>query len=484
MRELRQGRKKGLEVWGLILLGAAVGLCPAMAQTRGVAAALVSPQQSLEPGAPAPEQAAAQAAANPGAAPDTLTLQDALKRAQQYEPTFLAAVNQAQLAHEDTVQARTALYPAFGATSQYLNTQGNGAWPSGRFVTNDGVHVYREWATVHQDLSPGTLSRTGVQRAAALEAVARAKAEVARRGLAVTVTRAYYALVAAQSKYATAQMALDQARQFLTISQDLEGGGEVAHSDVVKAQIQYNSQDQTLQEAKLAMDTARLDVAVLLFPDFNQNFQVVNDLNLAPVLPPLSDAQALARRQNPDLQSAQQSLRGAEADVTIARQAFLPTLSVDVVWGLEANQIGWNTVEMALPERGAQPSAGYFLTGALTLPLWDWGARRSRLKQAQLRRSQANVELTATQRELLRNLSAYYEEAQTARGQLDLLRQNADLAAENLRLNTLRYQAGEATILELVDAQNTLTQARNALNDGQVRYRVAIANLQTVTGAF
>jgi outer membrane protein TolC len=58
------------------------------------------------------------------------------------------------------------------------------------------------------------------------------------------------------------------------------------------------------------------------------------------------------------------------------------------------------------------------------------------------------------------------------------------MAADSLRLVNLRYQAGESTVLEIVDAQNTLTQARNAYDDGQIRYRVAVANLQTLTGSF
>jgi len=428
------------------------------------------------PGQPAPPTSQS--------APLTLTLQDALARAQKYEPQFLAALNAASLAHEDAVQARAALYPNFGLRSEYLNTQGNGRFPSGRFVTQDGVHVYREWATLHQDLSAGTFTKTGVQRATSAEAVARAKAEVALRGLAVTVTKAYYALVSAQRKYATAQLGRDDAQRYLTISQDLERGGEVPHSDVVKAQLQYNSADQTLREAQLAMDNARLDVAVLLFPDFNQNFTVVDDLHLSSALPPFPDIQNMARRQNPDLRAAMETVRGAELDIAIARQAYLPTLTVDLVYGLEANQIGWNTVVAADPAKGPVPSVGYFLTAALAIPVWDWGARRSKLRQAELRRDQAAVELTATQRELLRNLNGYYREAQTARDELDLLRQSVDLATENLRLNTLRYQGGEATILELVDAQNTLIQARNAYDDGLVRYRVALANLQTLTGAF
>jgi outer membrane protein TolC len=92
--------------------------------------------------------------------------------------------------------------------------------------------------------------------------------------------------------------------------------------------------------------------------------------------------------------------------------------------------------------------------------------------------------LSAAQRQLLRNLSATYQEAQTAREQVDSLRQSADLAAESLRLNTLRYQAGEATVLDVVDAQTSLIQARNSFDDSEVRYRVALANLQTLTGRF
>ena len=55
-------------------------------------------------------------------------------------------------------------------------------------------------------------------------------------------------------------------------------------------------------------------------------------------------------------------------------------------------------------------------------------------------------------------------------------------ATESLRLTLLRYQAGEATALEVVDAQTTLAAARNAYDDGLARYRLALANLQTLTG--
>ena len=116
--------------------------------------------------------------------------------------------------------------------------------------------------------------------------------------------------------------------------------------------------------------------------------------------------------------------------------------------------------------------------------MWNWGANRSRLKQADLRRQQARVELSSTQRELLAKLRTFYNEAQTAGSELESLNQSAELAADSLRLTTLRYQSGESTVLEVVDAQNTLTVARNAFNDGQARFRLALATLQTLTGNF
>jgi len=163
--------------------------------------------------APAPVNASAGAQS----APLTLTLQDALTRAQVNGPQLLSALNDANQAREDILQARAAQRPNVSFKSDYLGTQGNGVLPSGRFVTNDGIHVYRDWAVVHQDFT-AALTRTGTQRAAAAESLAQARAEIARRGLAVTVTKAYYGLLTGQRKYATAQQALDQAKRYLDIT--------------------------------------------------------------------------------------------------------------------------------------------------------------------------------------------------------------------------------------------------------------------------
>jgi len=118
----------------------------------------------------------------------------------------------------------------------------------------------------------------------------------------------------------------------------------------------------------------------------------------------------------------------------------------------------------------------------LNIPVWNWGATKSKIRQAELRRDQSQLDLTLAQRTLQGTVATAYAEAQVALAQLESLRGSTDLASESLRLTLLRYQAGEATALEVVDAQNTLNLARNANDDGLARYRVALATLQLLTG--
>jgi outer membrane protein TolC len=412
-------------------------------------------------------------------APLTLTLQDALERAKKINPEYRSAVTDYGLAREDKVQSRATLLPNVSYTTTYLYTQGNGTL-AGKYIANNGVHEYLSQGNVHQELSLQNIA--DYRRTQALEAAARARSEIAARGLMVTVVQAYYGFAVAERKYATAQRADAEAQRFLDISQKLERGGEVAHSDVIKAQIQQQQQHRDLQEAELEMNRSRLELSVLVFPDFTENFTVVDDLQLPESLPPFPEVQAAAANKNPELRAAIATLQASKQEVAAAWNGFLPSLSFDYFYGIDAAHFAVNEFD-PISQRNIS-NLGYAAQATLQFPIWNWGSNRSKLKQAELQRGLAQVELSATQRQLLANLRTFYNEAQTSRQELESLNQSAELAADSLRLTTMRYQGGEATVLEVVDAQNTLTQARNAFNDGQARFRVALATLQTLTGNF
>ena len=285
-------------------------------------------------------------------APLTITLQDALQRARLNDPEYRSAITDLGLAREDRVQARAGLLPSVDYNNSFIYTQGTGALPANcatstagcptsKFIANNGVHEYISQGQVHEALSLTNVA--DYRRSSAALAQARAKAEIATRGLVVTVTQAYYGLVVAQRKYSTSQRAAAEAAHFLDISQKLENGGEVAHADVIKARIQAQQQQRDLQEAQLAMERSRLDLAVLLFPDFNQDFAVVDDLQTPEPLPSFAEIEASGKKNNPDLRAALAAFEAANHEVTAAWGGLLPALNVDYFYGIDSNQFAIHT---------------------------------------------------------------------------------------------------------------------------------------------
>jgi outer membrane protein TolC len=403
--------------------------------------------------------------------PLRLTLEDALARARKNSTQFQAALTDSGLARQDRYQAGAILLPSVTYNNQAIYTTSIGTSPI--FIANNGPHEYVSQANVHESIDLTGISN--FRRASAAAAVARARAEIASRGLVVTVVQNFYAVAAAQQKLVAAQKAADEGERFLKTTQELEQGGEIAHSDSIKAELQAQERRRQLLEAQLALLKARLDLAVLIFPDFNDNYEVADDLHAPVPLPTLAEVQQRAARDNPDVRAALEAVRASNSDVLAARGGYFPTLVLDYWYGIDA-------AHFAVKDANGISNLGTAAAATLNIPIWNWGITQSRIKQAQLRRAQTQRELSLAQRKLLAGIKSLYGEAETSLNELAGLNRSAELAAESLRLITLRYKNGEATVLEVVDAQTTAATANFNYQDGAVRYRVALANLQTLTG--
>src|SRR5712692_3412005 len=432
--------------------------------------------------APISSKQSGQPANATAAGPVRLTLQDALDRARKNSVQFQAAVTNAGLARQDSRQAFDVLLPGVTYNNSAIYTQGAGPVAAAAtgvpvvFIANNAVHEYLSQGDVHEAIDVAAVAN--FRKVSAAAAVAKWQAEIASRGLVVTVTQGYYGVAAAQQKVETAKRSAYEGDRFFKITQDLEQGGEVAHADVIKAELQMRERQRALQEAQLGFLNARLNFGVLIFSNFEDNFEVADDLDAAVALPTLAEVQERAARDNPDLRAALAFVQESNHGVFGARAGYLPSLALDYFYGIDATRFATHSVF-----KGQKFSnLGSSVVATLNIPIWNWGATQSRVKQAELRRDQAKRELSLAQRRLLAGIRLLYAEAETALNEQEGLNRSAQLAEESLKLVTLRYRNGESTVLEVVDAQNTFALANGAYQDGAARYRVALANLQTLTG--
>ncbi len=420
-------------------------------------------------------------AASPVAQSLVITLDEAIRRAQANEPVFAAAAAGAKVAAIDRSIARSVFLPSATYHNQLLYTEPNGLKNQGGqtgnqsapiFIANNAVREYASQAAINETM--GLQQVAALKAATAAEARAEAELEVSRRGLVATVVALYYGVTDTQRKALLFDQAFKEASDFTDLTMKRETAREAAHADVVKAQLQQQQRQRDAADAHLLADRSRLELAVLLFPDPHTDYLTV-PVTVPPLLPERKDVEIAAANNNPELKSALATLHESDAAVLSAKAAYLPDLALNFTYGIDAPEFAKRGPDNA-------ENLGYSLSATVDIPVWDWLSTQKRIKQSNIRRDAAKVALTSTQRRLVAALDEAYAEAAVASAQIASLEQSSRTAAESLRLTKLRYSSGEATVLEVVDAQNALILTKTAEADGTMRYENALASLQTLTG--
>jgi outer membrane protein TolC len=125
---------------------------------------------------------------------------------------------------------------------------------------------------------------------------------------------------------------------------------------------------------------------------------------------------------------------------------------------------------------------GTLATALIDVPLFDWGATRSRLREAQLQAHAAELQRELTLRELNVAFVTARAEATSAATRVDNARAALADAERNVTISIARYRAGEAPISEATDAQTTRAQQRLTLQQALADFQVALGHLREAAG--
>lgn len=322
----------------------------------------------------------------PGTGPD-ITVEDAIKLAQNNEPAFAAAAAESRAAALERADAKAGLLPSVVFHNQYLYTEANRAKSTSTqgvadqslpiYIANNAVHEYISQASVNETIG---LAGIATARAASANAArAQAEFEIARRGLVATVVGLFYSALSSQEKLAVTQRALDEANHFVDVTQEREQAGEAAHADVIKARLGQQERQRELADADLTKEKAYLELGVLLYPDPRTEFLLADEPTPS-ALPDRKDIEATAQTNNPEIRSALASLQLGQADTLTAWAGLLPDLALNYTYGIDAPQFASYGPDGVL-------NRGYSASATVDLPIWDWLTSERKVKEARIRAS-------------------------------------------------------------------------------------------------
>ena len=409
---------------------------------------------------------------------EQLSLDEVLRLANTQASSFQSAAINERIAAEDVRQARAAFLPKVSAPLSYIYTSPALGLPPGEprapsFVSADGIGVTDALVNVAGDFDIAGRLRATLAKNRALLAAARAGTDVAKRALAQAVVEAYYGLALASAQHRAAETNLAAAQEFEHITSLLLSGGEVAPVDLTRAQLQTVTRRDELERARVNEEVAAGALRVFIGYEFSRP---INTADLALAIPTDSDyqqfrAEDVSRR--PEFIQLDQELRAAREEIKIARADRLPSLSYSI-------NGGFDTDSLKAPRLKEHTGVGAAIT--FSIPIFDWGATRSREQQARLRVELAENERTIALRGFTQQFYAARAQVESAARRIASAREGVAKAQDNVAASIARYRAGEAPILEVTDAQTTLVEQRNALYQALFDYQTALARLKQATG--
>lgn len=414
------------------------------------------------------------------AAPPTnpITLDEALRLADAQASAYQTAVLNEKIAAEDVKQAQAAFMPKIGAPLGYIYTSPAFGLPPGEprapsFISSDAIGEYQAFLNVSGDFDIAGKLRATLAKNRALLAAAHAGTDVARHALAQAVIEAYYGLALASADRAAAERSLAAAQEFEQITGLLLSGGEVAAVDLTRAQLQTLERRNELEKARVNEELAASSLRVLVGYDFTRP---INAIDLALALP--SDTEYQQFKVNDVTRRAEftqldQQLRAAHQEIRIARADRLPSFSYSINGGFQTD-----SMKASRLDEHSGVSAGF----SLNIPIFDWGASRSRERQARLQAQVAENERQIATRQFTQEFYAARAQVANALTRIALAREGVQKAQDNLDASIARYRAGEAQIIEVTDAQTTLVTQRSALYQALFDYQIGLAKLKRASG--
>jgi TolC family type I secretion outer membrane protein len=287
-----------------------------------------------------------------------------------------------------------------------------------------------------------------------------------------SVVQSYYGVVAGDASLVAAKSTQDISAHSLEVARALQTGGAGTLGDVLQAQTAYEQAVLARVQAEAAAKNAQGTLAVTLGKPADQGFHLAPEPvpNEVPALAArLADLMHEAERQRPDLAAARFQRDAAESDITVAKAAGRPSISL----GVQHHYTAQTSVQ----------NQNYDQIGvSITWPLFtgfnvNYGVRQA---EATLHASEANlaqVELTAT----LDVWNAYHN-LESANEQLSGTANLLKTAGENEQVAIGRYKLGVGSIVDVLTAQTALATAREARINAELGWNVARAQLAFALG--
>jgi outer membrane protein TolC len=289
------------------------------------------------------------------------------------------------------------------------------------------------------------------------------------------VINKYYNLVRAKMLLEVAEESMIQAKQNLERSEALLEVGSATRADVLKARVRYSNTRLTMISARNSVEFSREDLVSVLSVRDDASVDVDTTMVIEFIEPDAEAEIAFALKNRSDLKSLEFSKGAAQASITSAKSGWWPTIGAGFNYG-------WSDREMADNYNFFKDEYSWSIGASISFNVFDRFLTSSSVGMAKADYRRAEYSLERAKLDAIKEVKLLLFMINEAKERILVATETVEQAREDVRLAEERYRVGAGTMLETIDAQVALTQAKADVIDAKCDYLIAVADLTRATG--
>jgi outer membrane protein len=301
--------------------------------------------------------------------------------------------------------------------------------------------------------------------------VAELQEALAREQVASGTGLIYLEALRADASVAAAQANVDLAQALLKLAQDQRNAGVATGVDVTRAQTRLAEQQVGLAQAQTASEQARLNLQRVVGLPLGSSLTLTDRLQFTDEpLPAVENAVAQAGQNRPEVKVAEEQNKVSRLERKAVSAEYLP--SVEIVGDYGVSGVTPNHEDLPTRRIAVQ----------VNVPIFNGGLTRGRLTAAASRQRQTELELANIRGQVEEDVRLALVTLRTAVAQVHAADESVTLAQRELEMARDRFRAGVGDNLEVVTAQTSLANAREARVTALAQHNSARLNLAAALG--
>ena len=288
----------------------------------------------------------------------------------------------------------------------------------------------------------------------------------------LTAISDYYTLIMYRNLVDVAQQSVRDYDGHVTNVQAQYNVGLVASSDVLASRTNLADAQTTLITRQNSADVAETDLNIVIGYPVSTSIETADkEMRYLPYNVTLEQAKAYALLHRATLVKSAMDVKSAEESVKQAKAGYLPTVSLTAGKNYASDD----------NYRGTSNN-GWSVGANASLDIWDGGSTRNTIKVREAQLESAKEANLAAVDGVLYDVQSAYLNLRAAEQTISSAKVAVEEGQESFRIASLRYRAGVGSNLDVLDAETSLTTARNNYVQALYNYNIYVATLEQAVG--